>query len=413
MPRMLILPVIFLAIFASVVKAHSRKLSTAINPGCPFPECQWKNESSPLLVHVRADGNEDTLHHVWDFTGSPSLLLVHTARECELNVTWDKYVKSNGTSVTFSTEPIYTFGVILDRVFEFNDEHNSGIFDIYNRNESYVHIMDVKDFRWKLGQSVFNDSETALLSLVGKRHDSKTNTTGVIRITMGAYGGVEHASASPHLLHSSNSSQMDITLENMPTSFEKSRYGISLVTISSDPSNSTMVLNVKKTLDDEHDPGVFSIVEVTSPEARSPTDNVDLVKGGYIQWRPIVFTSELRDVTNSSDSVQYDITPLNELDRLEKTLFYKLFSDKLHDHLISTTNVTFGAAGDKYYKKTNFSSWTFVAGIGRPMEEQFSKWVIMILVIGLGLPIVLIVFGVLCVVTRRILKNKDDLFLSQ
>lgn len=76
---------------------------------------------------------------------------------------------------------------------------------------------------------------------------------------MGAYGGVEHGSMSPHLLHSSNTSQMDVTLENMPTLFEKSRYGLSLVTISSDHPNSTMILDVRKTLDDEHDPGVFSV----------------------------------------------------------------------------------------------------------------------------------------------------------
>lgn len=53
---------------------------------------------------------------MWDFTSSPSLLLVRTERDCMLNVTWEKYLEANGTSIAFSTEPIYIFGVILDKV---------------------------------------------------------------------------------------------------------------------------------------------------------------------------------------------------------------------------------------------------------------------------------------------------------
>lgn len=75
----------------------------------------------------------------------------------------------------------------LFQVFEFNDEYDLGTFDVNNNNESYVHVMHTRDFHWKLGQSVVNDSETALLSLVGKRHDHKMNKTGIIRITVSDY----------------------------------------------------------------------------------------------------------------------------------------------------------------------------------------------------------------------------------
>ncbi|XP_075226658.1 glycosylated lysosomal membrane protein B-like isoform X2 [Lycorma delicatula] len=394
-----------LIVHSSQVIAHKRKLSTTINPGCQNPKCDIKNESSALLVHVRADGENDTLHHIWDFTDSPSLLLVHTFQGSLLNISWDKYLETDGVSVNFSEPPLYIFGVVIDKVFEFNDVNDVGRLNISNNDSNYIHLMNTRDFHWKLSQSLVNDTDTALLSIEGKRHGTKHNTSGIIRITMGAYGGSEHGSILPHLLHSSNSSQMDITLENMPSRFQYSRYGISLVTITSDNSNSSMKLNVRKILDDEHDPGVFTIVEITSPESQK-VQHDNFFDGGYLQWRPVVYTATTRDATYSVDSLQYDVTAVFDNIRLSNTLFYKLFGDNLSEHSICTTNVTFGGAGDIFYNKTDFASWTFVAGIGQPIEEKFSMLVILIVAIGLGVPVLLIILGRANIL---LLPSEDDI----
>lgn len=76
---------------------------------------------------------------------------------------------------------------------------------------------------------------------------------------MTTFGELGHGEMLPRLLISSNASQMDITLNNLSTLYKNSRYAVHIVTASSDPANSTLNIKPKKTLDDEHSPGVFTV----------------------------------------------------------------------------------------------------------------------------------------------------------
>lgn len=79
---------------------------------------------------------------------------------------------------------------------------------------------------------------------------------------MTAYGELGHGEMLPHLLLSSNASQMDITLNNLSTQYKNSRYAMQIITASSDPANCTLNIKARKTLDDEHSPGVFTVNKI-------------------------------------------------------------------------------------------------------------------------------------------------------
>lgn len=51
---------------------------------------------------------------------------------------------------------------------------------------------------------------------------------------------------------------------------------------------------------------------------------------------------------------------------------------------------------------------TFIAGYGSPPVEQFSNFVIMIIVIGMGLPIIILFIGALYMAIRKFARPLPD-----
>jgi hypothetical protein len=67
-------------------------------------------------VYVKAEGLFDTLHYLWDFTQKPSILVVATPITSDLSISWGQFKGENNKSVTFSEDPVYSFGIVLDKV---------------------------------------------------------------------------------------------------------------------------------------------------------------------------------------------------------------------------------------------------------------------------------------------------------
>jgi Lysosomal transcription factor, NCU-G1 len=77
-----------------------------------------------------------------------------------------------------------------------------------------------------------------------------------------AYGKDGYGALLPHLQHSYNSSQIDIVLDRFNTSegyAGKSRFALQLVLVDSIPGEGLDQVNEKRSLDDEHTPGVFMV----------------------------------------------------------------------------------------------------------------------------------------------------------
>lgn len=385
--------------------ALDRKLSVTLNPQCD--DC---DNSTVIFLHIEAEGEDDVLHHIWDFTGKPSMLLAVTPKQYNLSIQWNNYKLGLENSVQFTPTPIYSTGLVLDKIYEFNDENDTGELNVSGNSSSPIIVLDTKYFNWTIKQ-FSNETDKVSLTVEAENYTDpmKRVKTGSVQIVMTTYGELIHGEMLPHLLLSSNASQMDITLNNLSTLYKNSRFAIQLVTASSDPANSTLNIKPKKTLDDEHSPGIFTIVEVMSDKVEAEKES-----GAYIQWRPVVYTTSTRDMTNSTESVQYSIQKVFEpTSLLNGSLLFNFYGYKLLDIQTSMTNVSFGTSGDGFYRKTNFAAWTMLLGYGHPPAESFSMLVMLVLLIGLGLPALLIIFGGVCIVVRRISRNKDDLFLSR
>lgn len=66
----------------------------------------------------------------------------------------------------------------------------------------------------------------------------------------------------PHMLHTENSTQIDIILQNIETNktFTNSRFAIELLVAGEGNPDIPMFINPKKSLDDEHTPGIFEVI---------------------------------------------------------------------------------------------------------------------------------------------------------
>lgn len=88
------------------------QLKFDLNPGCG-KVCDEKNLT---IFHLQANGPNDTLHYLWDFIGNPSVLLAVTSTTAKLNINWDDYLVRKINSINFTEQPIYTFGLLVEKV---------------------------------------------------------------------------------------------------------------------------------------------------------------------------------------------------------------------------------------------------------------------------------------------------------
>lgn len=85
------------------------------------------------------------------------------------------------------------------------------------------------------------------------------------------FASVDHGVDFPHLLHSENSTEFDVVFDGLRvnSSFKNARFAAEFVIVSDDPktNNQSFSVHSKKSLDDEHTPGIFEIVEIASPKS--------------------------------------------------------------------------------------------------------------------------------------------------
>lgn len=82
------------------------------------------------------------------------------------------------------------------------------------------------------------------------------------------------------------------------------------------------------------------------------------ILGSYLQYRPISYTAETRDITDKTD------VQLNEPDFIEdaksylnSSLAYSYYGDALGNNLVQSFNISFGQTQDKFYSFTNYTTW--------------------------------------------------------
>ncbi|XP_063991404.1 glycosylated lysosomal membrane protein-like [Diachasmimorpha longicaudata] len=389
-------PLVIFILLVNSCSGSRRTLYSELNPGCGG-KCAELNVTT---FYLRAEGPTDTLHYLWDFVQRPAILLAITSNSAKLNVSWDDYLINVPKSIRFTEEPEYTFGVSIEKVLEFDDTNDNGHVDtVLDQN---INVLNPENFRWSRKSQQSNDKFVELHMNGENYSDTVKNITrrGNIRVVLNGFCTLEHSDVMPHMLHSENSTQVDFILENLETNktFTKSRFGMELLVVSQESPLVRMSIDAKKSLDDEHTPGIFEVVELRTPW-KMINKGMEEAEA-YLQWRPVSYTTSHRDVTSSTDVIHYQLRNCSNIDK--KSILYAYYGDQRNDLLMEKINITIGSSGDGFYTKTNYSTWTFIVGYGTPPDEQFSYLVIMIISIGVGLPMLIMSVAAFYACIRRL-----------
>ncbi|XP_046399881.1 glycosylated lysosomal membrane protein A-like [Ischnura elegans] len=387
--------------FISSCYGLERKLTTVKNPGCD-DHCD-----ALVLLYIRADGSNDSLHYLWDFSRKPNVLIALTSLSANLTISWgDHQWNTTDPHMNFTEIPTYSFGMVVDKIWEFNDLNDTGsIVSVNNENKTAIGL---DEFSWEYVDLAIQNHSSIL-----KMKSYHGVRSGSIDITVTSFGDKDHGQVLPHLFHSSNSSQMDIVVNNLGTNpdYTSSRFAFELVVISQELKGNSKSFKIltRKSLDDEHTPGVFTVNDLVSPSASERSKG-----GGWLLWRRVSYTSDSRDINNSTEINDYAVeNVMNPVSVLNGTLLHTFYGDMVESYLVQSTKVSFGATQDGFYRKNNYTTWTFLVGYGYPLEEEFSLLVILVVSIGLGVPAMLIIIGGIYMIIRGFSTNRDELFLSR
>ncbi|OXU26891.1 hypothetical protein TSAR_015188 [Trichomalopsis sarcophagae] len=357
-----------------------RTLEYAFNEDCK----ELCKHTKVRIAHVRAVGPNDTLHYLWDFTENPTILIAVTSHTAKLQIDWKKYLSRTPNSLDFTEKPLYTFGVAIERILEFNDFYNTSRID--EVNDKNITEINFENFQWHHENMTKHDNLVQFYTYADSYKDQYNNVrSGNISFLMHGFGTVNHSNITPRMLHSENATQVDIVFDHLQVrkDFLRSRLALEFLVVSEISPNFTLNVDTKRKLDDEFTPGIFEVMDLSTPVINE--------RSAYLQWRPVSYTDELRDVTDSVGSIFYPVKKATVDDYFNKNnLLYMYYGENLFNNLVQRMNVSLGAKGENYYKESQYATWTFIAGYGTPPDERFSVMVMLIISIGVGVPMILI-----------------------
>lgn len=138
---------------------EKRTLSVTLNPGCPDQigtECEGLT-----FVHVQAKSADNTIHYIWDFSGSPSFLLARTNNDAKLYVGWDDFMRGLPNSVNFSSPPELIFSSVIKSIHVFNDPADRA--DVNDKSVTDVTTIDPHNFSWERKNLTNDNSQITLV----------------------------------------------------------------------------------------------------------------------------------------------------------------------------------------------------------------------------------------------------------
>uniref|UniRef100_UPI0037E99897 glycosylated lysosomal membrane protein n=1 Tax=Semicossyphus pulcher TaxID=241346 RepID=UPI0037E99897 len=356
-------------------ETYRRQLSVELNPGSPSPLPPGD------LLHVRAVGDNDTLHFLFCSLGAPTLLLVHTnTSSSTVTVDWPQFEARN-TSGGLKVEPessiLYSTAIVFSRLLEYNDMN-----DTADTTSDLFPPYKLQDFRWsRLNLS----GPSALLCGV-----AATFSNGSLCLQLSVFGSEGRGQSWPRLLHTANSSQIGVWLDGVLPRATRSRFMLELQAVGG--AYPLSKVDVVRSIDDEYTPSIFKVSQWVSVENGSS----DVLS--FVQWKPVAY--------RRSDPALEDATPCRHSNPQrqsgqETAVLSALVRAFYTEPETFGLNVSFGIAGEPFYNSTKFLSWTVLVGSGSPPADSFSPLVLSMMAVGLGTPMILLLLGGVCVCVRK------------
>lgn len=96
------------------------------------------------------------------------------------------------------------------------------------------------------------------------------------------FGSEDHDTDIPHLLHSVNVTQMDIEFVNLTvvnaSIGSTPRIAMEMALIANETTTRPFTISERKTLNDEHTPGTFKLIDIVSPDGANGTQGAFLFR---------------------------------------------------------------------------------------------------------------------------------------
>ncbi|XP_008297248.1 glycosylated lysosomal membrane protein [Stegastes partitus] len=358
----------------SGAETSSRQLTIELNPGSPLAP------PGGDLLHVRAVGDNDTLHYLLSSQGAPTLLLVHTdSPSSTVQVNWIQFLARN-SSGSLKVEPessvMYSGGVVFSRLLEYDDVNDTA------EPSNFFPPYELQNFTWSRLQL---SGPTALLCGA-----ATTFTNGSLCLQLSVFDSEGRGQTWPRLLHSANSSQLEVRLDGVLPRAMHSRFLLELQAVGGAYPLSRV--EVRHSIDDEFTPSIFKVSEWVSVENSSS----DVL--GFAQWKPVAYRQRHPVLEDATPCHHSEPQPQSGEATAASSALIRAFYP---EPKVVGLNVSFGLAGEKFYNSTKFLSWTLLVGVGSPPVDFFSPLVIAIMAVGLGTPMILLLLGGVYVYVRK------------
>jgi len=379
--------------------AASRKIDMKLNPGCVEPCVNpYLNGSYINLLYVTATGADDIVHYIYSNIGSFTILMFRTSLSGKLSIDWDKLLSDDSNkifqSITVAGADIKeTNGYSMPMIYEFNDENGLADMTQIVQNETYWNTYSTSQLVWSKFNTNFSSSSLGVFEA-----KLAAGQNGSFKFVIKTPGSDVRDKELPHLLLNPESTSVDFIVNSIESRFRLSKFAIELMFVSNcDNFN----LASKTTMDDEYTPGTFKLW------------NIELSSGNttqsFFQWKPIFYYQEPRSLEDSTLTKQYDVHDKLALPSGVANALFNANTSFAHG-----LNISFGIEGNEkdgyFYNQTNFNVWSFSAGLGAPPVERMSFVVTLVIIVGFGLPALIIVVGILVMLVRKIKNSRRSEF---
>jgi hypothetical protein len=390
------------------IASESRKLTWDQNPGCPIDICNGTN-SDVNLIHVRSIDPVDTFHFIISGSGIglPSVLLVRTLGQSFISFDWQSLADDNKTG-GIKVNGTYDFASSLTfmQLIAFDDVKDTGHMPPLDAPYTSLTAIELNTLSWKQPK-LKNESGELFISLesVNSSMNGSLSLYGSVQLRISIGSSEMRPSDFPRLLYTGNSSMINLVLRDMNNPYPYTRYAVQvLVATQPHTNNNNLSTTSTSSMDDEYTPGIF---EVFTIELDSTEKNRD--RSIFLQWKKVCYTSEnytMKDSTEMDVNKTEFLTTSNDqrFTSLQNSVTYAFFGGDLMETSLTTTfavNFTFGQSEDKFYRNSNFTSWTLSYGAGNYLTDTVSPLVIVVIICGFGLPLMLIIIGGIFVIIRK------------
>ncbi|XP_038624698.1 LOW QUALITY PROTEIN: glycosylated lysosomal membrane protein [Tachyglossus aculeatus] len=355
-----------------------------LSPGWPGPG------PPPNVLHVWAVGTQSTVHAVWSSErGVPTGLLVATDRpDSVLHINWTRLLGADPAgSLTLQPAASVRFAAVLllTKLFEFEEASSSG--------PSPYPPYPLTNFSWdQLGPTLNASALTATFR--GRLAADPAFARGGLALRIQAFAGPGRPRLPPRLRHVAGSCGLQLELDGVVPRGNRSLFRLELLTLSLGPGPPPR-LEVLSSIDDEYSPAVFRLVRLLWG---SPT-------GGYLQWRPVAFSSpgaERGDALPARADA-----PRPATGETPPSLLLRAFFGPGPYPDLAALNLSWGGPDGAAYEDHRYLSWSALLGVGTPPSDDFSPLVLGITATALGAPTLLLLAGGLALLLLLLRRHSE------